>query len=98
VDDWIRLVWTPPYPLPVIAGLAVGYFSYIHFKAGIAIGLGLRQPRSFSVLSSNVGRQSVIVGCGWAPLLWIYAMAREPRSGELHVVSLHVALFTRSAH
>jgi hypothetical protein len=28
----IRLVWTPYYPLPVIAGLAVGYFSYIYFK------------------------------------------------------------------
>jgi hypothetical protein len=28
----IRLVWTPYYPLPVIAGLAVGYFSYVYFK------------------------------------------------------------------
>jgi hypothetical protein len=28
----IRLTWTPYYPLPVIAGLVVGYFSYIRFK------------------------------------------------------------------
>jgi hypothetical protein len=28
----IRIVWTPYYPLPVVAGLAVGYLSYIYFK------------------------------------------------------------------
>jgi hypothetical protein len=28
----IRLTWTPYYPLPVIAGLVVGYFTYLCFK------------------------------------------------------------------
>jgi hypothetical protein len=28
----IRLVWTPYYPVPLLVGLVVGYFSYTHFK------------------------------------------------------------------
>ena len=38
------------------------------------------------------GGESVLMGSGYGSFFWVHAVAREPRSGQLYVVPIHVVL------